>query len=71
MKTIDLHGERLKIAEDMFMNLLNNTRLSKTSEEVCFVTGQGVIREHFVKLAQQYELDIQQLDPGRLWITFE
>ena len=71
MITVDLHGMRLKEAEELFFQYLTASRLENRLYEVCFVTGQGVIRESFIKLAKAADLSIHALDPGRLWIFFE
>lgn len=56
MKELDLHGKRVADAEALFFDHLNNSRLKDVLEVICFITGQGLIRERLLAMAKEHEL---------------
>jgi hypothetical protein len=58
MRTHDLHGKRVAEAEDFFHQILGEVRMKRSTEEVTFITGTGVIQEKIKELATQQGLNV-------------
>ena len=73
MKQIDLHGKRLKEAEEIFHTLLNQTRMTGKNQETLFITGTGPIQEMLKKLAKEQELNayVPMANRGCIVVEFE
>jgi len=73
MREYDLHGKRLKEAEDLFYEILNAVRLQGKAQEVNFITGSGVIQERFKVMAAEQDLNayIPLANRGCIVVEFE
>ena len=71
MKTLDLHGMKVDAAVDLFNNYVTTARQSNREIIIRFITGQGDIRQAYIRLCRDYDLDYFDYDLGNLVITFE
>ena len=73
LQELDLHGLLVAEAEKVFFDKLNTSRLRKTLEVICFITGTGLIRERLLALAKEQDLYhyIPMANRGCVVIEFE
>jgi hypothetical protein len=73
MKSYDLHGKRLKEAEDLFYEILNEVRMKREPLEVNFITGTGVIQNRYKEMAAEQDLNahIPMANRGCIVVEFE
>ena len=73
MQQIDMHKKRLKEAEEIFHECLNEARLKQEAREICFITGTGPIQEMLKRLAKEQQLNayVPMANPGCIVIEFE
>ena len=73
IKEYDLHGMRLKEAEDFFYEILNDVRLKRKSLEINFITGTGVIQNRIKEMAAAQDLTayIPLANRGCIIVEFE
>jgi hypothetical protein len=73
MRQIDMHGKRLKDAEELFYRLLDEVRLKKAEEEIFFITGIGPIQDMLKKLSKEQGLNhyVPLANRGCIVVEFE
>jgi DNA-nicking Smr family endonuclease len=71
VKTIDLHNYKLLEAENVFISYLNEARLKNMSIRVRCITGKGIIRDTYLKLSKEHNLNALKEGYGIITIDFE